>query len=113
MRKLTALLVLGFVAGCNEPKVSVELKGQPAIPALPRYQIVINTHETRLGTNTPAFLLDTQEGRVWRYEPSTVIPHFMYIEIIDQQGKLGPTIHEWSKSMEHLESESRKSQDSK
>lgn len=98
MRKLTALLVLVLVVGCNAPKVSVELKGQTAIPAPPRYQIVINTHKYD-GGNTEAFLLDTERGRVWMYRPfdelKQMVNHFYPIEIVDNEGVIGQTPKDW------------------
>jgi hypothetical protein len=102
MRKLTASLVLVLVVGCNDPKVSVELTGQTAIPAPPRYQIIINTQEFT-GANAEAFLLDTQRGRVWAYnrwvppgpeEPGTA-EHFYPITIIDDEGVIGMTSNDW------------------
>jgi hypothetical protein len=98
MRKLTALLVLVLAIGCNDPKVSVELKGQTAIPAPPRYQIVINTHKND-GGNTEAFLLDTERGRVWMYRPldesTQMVNHFYPIEIVDSEGVIGQTPKDW------------------
>ena len=99
---MMALMVLGLMAGCNEPKVSVELEGQPVAP---RYQIVINTHK-RDGTSTEAFLLDAQEGRVWEYVPfivgSNTSSHFRPMDILDEQGKLGLPPLEWIEREERV-----------
>jgi hypothetical protein len=100
MRKLTALLAVVLLVGCKNPTVSVELKGQPAVTAPPRYQIIINTQEWT-GANAEAFLLDTQRGRVWAYnrfyEANGVGEgqHFFPIEIIDDEGAMGMTSKEW------------------
>jgi hypothetical protein len=105
MRKLAALLVLVLTVGCNDPKVSVELKGQTAIPAPPRYQIIINTHE-RTGANAEAFLLDTQRGRVWAYGPyndkTKLVDHFGPIDIIDEEGVMGMTPENWHSFQEFI-----------
>lgn len=98
MRKITGLLAVVAIVGCNDPKVSVDLKGQPAMPAPPRYQIVINTHEST-GRNSEAFLLDTERGRVWKYNDFNISTgmgeHFYPLEIIDQEGLMGMTPEKW------------------
>jgi len=100
MRKLTALLAVVLLVGCKNPTVSVELKGQPAVPAPPRYQIIINTQEWT-GANAEAFLLDTQRGRVWAYNrfyQSNGVgkeENFYPIEVIDDEGVMGMTSKEW------------------
>lgn len=69
MRKITALLSVALLIGCKDPKASVELKGQLDVPAPPRYQIIINTNYNNKEFQNPiAFLLDTQQGRIWYYK---------------------------------------------
>ena len=106
MRKIAALLALVLLVGCGDPKVSVELKGQPAAAAPPRYQVVSTTHGL-----AQTFLLDTQRGRVWRYEPDAIgqSPRFQKIEIIDDEGVLGMTPGQFLQWREHTEREKQES----
>jgi hypothetical protein len=109
MRKwLTRLLILlpVTVAGCDKPIITIDLKGQPNIPAQPappRFQIVINTHKHDIDNGFPpqAFLLDTERGRVWGYEGFTPVnkmpSHFWPLEVVDDEGQLGMTKEVWNK----------------
>lgn len=62
---LTWLLVIpAAVVGCDTPSITVDLKGQPNIPAQPappRFQLVM--HPEFPGRFT--YLLDTQTGAIW------------------------------------------------
>ena len=73
------LLLMVLLAGCDKPIITIDLKGQPNIPAQPappRFQLVVtNPERPYLFT----YLLDTQTGALWR---ST--------EITDLEGK--PTL---------------------
>lgn len=105
MRDITALLAITILGGCNDPKVLLELKGQPAVPPPPRYQIIINTQEFN-GANAEASLLDTQRGRVWAYNRFLEAKglgtpeHFYPIEIVDDEGVMGKTSEEWHRFQE-------------
>jgi hypothetical protein len=59
------ILLPVIVAGCDNPIITIEVKGQPAIPAQPappRYQLVVtNPDRPYLFT----YLLDTQTGALW------------------------------------------------
>ncbi len=97
IQKLVVLSAAILLFGCNDPKLSIELKGQPAVPAPPRYQIIINTQEFT-GANAEAFLLDTQRGRVWgynRFVPPETMENFYPITIIDDEGVIGMTSNDW------------------
>lgn len=64
MRLCVAMLGLLLLAGCDKPIITIDLKGQPNIPAQPappRFQLVM--HPEIPGKFT--FLLDTQTGALW------------------------------------------------
>lgn len=65
MRLCVAILGLLFLAGCDKPIITIDLKGQPNIPAQPappRFQLVM--HPEFPGKFT--YLLDTQTGALWQ-----------------------------------------------
>jgi len=68
MRKWTStllILLVVIVTGCDKPIITIDLKGQPNIPAQPappRYQLVM--HPEFPGKFT--YLLDTQTGALWQ-----------------------------------------------
>ena len=76
MRLCVVMLGLLFLAGCDKPIITIDLKGQPSIPAQPappRFQLIM--------ANSPApyfftYLLDTQTGTLWQRN-----------EIVDLEGK--------------------------
>lgn len=65
MRLCVAMLGLLFLVGCDKPIITIDLKGQPNIPAQPappRFQLVVtNPERPYLFT----YLLDTQTGALW------------------------------------------------
>ena len=70
MRLCVVMLGLLFLAGCDKPIITIDLKGQPSIPAQPaqpaqpappRFQLVV--HPEYPGKFT--YLLDTQTGALW------------------------------------------------
>lgn len=63
--RTTILFLMVVLAGCDKPIITIDLKGQPYIPAQPappRFQLVM--HPELPGKFT--FLLDTQTGAIWR-----------------------------------------------
>jgi len=62
--RTAALLLMVLLAGCDKPIITIDLKGQPSIPAQPappRFQVVM--HPEFPGKFT--YLLDTQTGALW------------------------------------------------
>ncbi len=62
--RTTILFLMVVLAGCDKPIITIDLKGQPNIPAQPappRFQLVM--HPEFPGKFT--FLLDTQTGAIW------------------------------------------------
>jgi hypothetical protein len=70
------LVLMMLLVGCDKPTITMDLKGQPNIPAQPappRFQLVVtNPNRPYLFT----YLLDTQTGALWLQK-----------EIIDLEGK--------------------------
>jgi hypothetical protein len=70
------LTLMVLLAGCDKPIITIDLKGQPNIPAQPappRFQLVVtNPDRPYLFT----YLLDTQTGALWLQK-----------EITDLEGK--------------------------
>lgn len=98
MRKLTALLAVVLLVGCKDSKVSVDLQGVPPAMQTQRYQIVINPHHKDNPLNPPAFLIDTEKGRVWEYNLFRIsesgehyAEHFRPVDVLDDNGILGVT----------------------
>lgn len=63
MKQIVLVGVL-LLAGCDTPNITIDLKGQPNIPAQPappRFQLVM--HPQYPGKFT--YLLDTQTGAIW------------------------------------------------
>ena len=78
MRLCVAMLGLLLLAGCDRPIITIDLKGQPNIPAQPappRFQLIM--HPQYPGKFT--YLLDTQTGALWQE-----------VEITDREGN--PTV---------------------
>lgn len=76
--RTAALLLMVLLAGCDKPIITIDLKGQPNIPAQPappRFQLIM--HPQYPGKFT--YLLDTQTGAVWQE-----------VEITDREGN--PTV---------------------
>ena len=72
--RTAALLLMVLLAGCDKPIITIDLKGQPSIPAQPappRFQLVM--HPEYPGKFT--YLLDTQTGALWHE-----------VEITDREG---------------------------
>ncbi len=73
MRKWASTLLIlltVIVAGCDKPIITIDLKGQPSIPAQPappRFQLVM--HPEFPGQFT--YLLDTQTGALWNHKKVT------------------------------------------
>lgn len=69
MRKWTStllILLVVIVTGCDKPIITIDLKGQPNIPAQPappRFQLVVTNSEM---PNLFTYLLDTQTGMLWQ-----------------------------------------------
>lgn len=64
MRLCVAMLGLLLLVGCDKPIITIDLKGQPNIPAQPappRFQLVMHPEFPGLHT----YLLDTQTGAIW------------------------------------------------
>lgn len=107
MRKIPALLAVVLLVGCKDSKVAVDLKGIPAASQSQRYQIVINSHPHD-GSNTQAFLIDTERGRVWEYFAASTTgkerrySHFNETFVIDDEGVVGPTQQDFNKLHEML-----------
>ena len=63
MRAATVLILMVLLAGCDGSNIptsyTIDLQGQPSVPAPQRYEIK--------NTDVGIFLLDTEQGRVWRY----------------------------------------------
>lgn len=59
-----SLPLMLLLAGCDKPIITIDLKGQPSIPAQPsppRFQLVV--HPEFPGKFT--YLVDTQTGAIW------------------------------------------------
>jgi hypothetical protein len=66
MRLCVVMLGLLFLAGCDKPIITIDLKGQPSIPAQPappRFQLIVANSEM---PNLFTYLLDTQTGALWQ-----------------------------------------------
>jgi len=66
MRLCVVMLGLLFLAGCDKPIITIDLKGQPSIPAQPappRFQLIVANSEM---PNLFTYLLDTQTGTLWQ-----------------------------------------------
>ncbi len=62
--RVAILFLTALLAGCDNPIITIDLKGQPNIPAQPappRFQLVM--HPEYPGEFT--YLLDTQTGAIW------------------------------------------------
>lgn len=62
--RIAVLLSILLLAGCDKPIITIDLKGQPNIPAQPappRFQLIM--HPQFPGKFT--YLLDTQTGALW------------------------------------------------
>jgi hypothetical protein len=60
------LTLMVLLAGCDKPIITIDLKGQPNIPAQPappRFQLVVTNSEM---PNLFTYLLDTQTGALWQ-----------------------------------------------
>jgi hypothetical protein len=60
------ILISVLVVGCDKPIITIDLKGQPNIPAQPappRFQLVVTNSEM---PNLFTYLLDTQTGMLWQ-----------------------------------------------
>lgn len=76
--RIPVLLLTVLLAGCDKPIITIDLKGQPNIPAQPappRFQLIM--HPQFPGKFT--YLLDTQTGALWHE-----------VEITDREGN--PTV---------------------
>lgn len=65
MRLCVVMLGLLFLVGCDKPIITIDLKGQPNIPAQPappRFQLVMHPEFPGMFT----YLLDTQTGTLWQ-----------------------------------------------
>jgi len=73
MRLCAVMLGLLFLSGCDKPIITIDLKGQPNIPAQPappRFQLVVtNPERPYLFT----YLLDTQTGALWLQKEITYL----------------------------------------
>jgi hypothetical protein len=92
MRKVTALLAIFLLAGCEE---------QPASRPLGRYQIVKDVYSYK-GKETFA-LLDTELGQVWMFVDEKDNPPVLFpIPIVDDAallGATGKTVDEFSQAV--------------
>lgn len=114
MRITTVLLAVVAIVGCKDSKVAVDLQGVPPATQSQRYQIIINPHPFN-GSNTQAFLIDTERGRIWEYNPFTDgkeprLSNFSEVNIIDEEGALGPTLHAFNKLHEMADQRRSESQ---